>query len=314
MAIDLILAAALAGGGALAVGRRAAAREAAAEAAFPPTGRMIDAGGYRVHVHVEGQGPDLVLIHGANGNTRDFTFGLIPQLRDRFRVIAMDRPGLGWSQDAGDPGIDPREQARILRSAAAQLGVRRPVVLGQSYGGSVAMAWALADRDTAGLVIVSGATMPWQGGLGPWYTVPASRTGAATLVPLVSAFAPYNRAAALMTTIFAPDPVPPGYAEHIGVPLVLRRQPLRINARQVNGLKPHLIEMAAEYPRLTLPVEIVHGAEDTIVPAGIHALPLADRLRAAALDVIAGAGHMPHHTHADRVIAAIDRARLRAAP
>lgn len=312
MAIDLILAAALAGGGALAVERRAAARESAAEAAFPPTGRMIDAGGRRVHVHVEGQGPDLILIHGANGNTRDFTFGLMPRLRDRFRVIAMDRPGLGWSQDAGEPGIAPREQARILRLAAEQLGVRRPLVLGQSYGGSVAMAWALDDRDTAGLVIVSGATMPWDGGLGPWYTVPASRTGAATLLPLVAAFAPYRHAGTLMAKIFAPDPVPPGYDAHIAVPLVLRRRPLHTNARQVNGLKPHLIEMAADYPRLTLPVEIVHGAEDRIVPARIHALPLAERLASATLDVISGAGHMPHHTHADRVIAAIDRARLRA--
>jgi pimeloyl-ACP methyl ester carboxylesterase len=174
------------------------------------------------------------------------------------------------------------------------------------------MAWAVGGPDTAALVVVSGATMPWEGGLGPWYTIPASRAGAATLVPLVSALAPYDRAAGLMTTIFAPDPVPAGYAAHIGVPLVLRRRPLRTNARQVNGLKPHVTAMAAVYPRLTLPVEIVHGSLDRIVPPQIHALPLADLLSGASLDLIDGAGHMPHHTHADRVIAAIDRARLRA--
>jgi pimeloyl-ACP methyl ester carboxylesterase len=312
LAAELILAAALAGGGALAVDRRAAAREAAAEAAYPPTGRMLDADGHRVHAHVEGDGPDLILIHGANGNTRDFTFRLIPRLRDRFRVIAMDRPGLGWSGDAGAAGIDPRVQARILARAAARLGARRPIVLGQSYGGAVAMAWPGAFPDTAALVIVSGATMPWAGGLGPWYTVPASALGGATLLPMVTALAPYGMAAGLLTKIFAPDPVPEGYADHIGLPLVLRRRPLRTNARQVNGLKPHLIEMSGGYPHLTLPVEIVHGGVDRIVPADIHAVPLAARLPGAALDLIAGAGHMPHQTHADRVIAAIDRARLRA--
>jgi pimeloyl-ACP methyl ester carboxylesterase len=309
---ELILAAALAGGTALAVDRRARAREAAAERAYPPTGRMIDAGGLSLHVHVEGQGPDLVLIHGANGNTRDFTFRLTPRLRDRYRVVAMDRPGLGWSQDAGPAGIDPREQARLLRVAAGRLEVRRPIVLGQSYGGAVAMAWALADPDTAALVVVSGATMPWQGGLGPWYSVPASRLGAATLLPLICAFAPYRAMAGLLPTIFDPDPVPERYADHVGVPFVLRRRALATNARQVNGLKPHLIEMAAGYPGLGLPVELVHGALDRIVPADIHARPLAAILPAAALDLVPDAGHMPHHTHTDRVIAAIDRARLRA--
>jgi pimeloyl-ACP methyl ester carboxylesterase len=70
--------------------------------------------------------------------------------------------------------------------------------------------------------------------------------------------------------------------------------------------------MARDYPRLSLPVEILHGIADTIVPADIHALPLSRRLPDARLTLIDGAGHMPHHTHPDAIIAAIDRARLRA--
>jgi len=45
----------------------------------------------------------------------------------------------------------------------------------------------------------------------------------------------------------------------------------------------------------------------------VHSGPLSERLATVNLDVIPGAGHMPHHTHADRVIAAIDRAIARAA-
>jgi pimeloyl-ACP methyl ester carboxylesterase len=310
-ALALGAAAAATGGAALAVAARARARERAAEAAYPPTGTLVDAEGLRVHAHVEGAGPDLVLIHGANGNTRDFTFRLIPLLRGRYRVTAFDRPGLGWSQDAGPAGTDPRVQARILRAAAARLGLRRPIVLGQSYGGAVAMAWALQDPQTAAAVLVAGATMPWEGGLGLWYRLPASRFGGAVVVPLAVALAPYSGAEPVLRAIFAPDPVPQGYGAHVGTPLVLRRAPLRTNSRQVNGLKPHLVAMAADYPRLTLPVEIVHGDRDTIVPAATHALPLAACIPGAAVDIIPGAGHMPHHSHAARVIAAIDRARLR---
>ncbi len=56
--------------------------------------------------------------------------------------------------------------------------------MGHSYGGAVAMAWGLNRHARhAALVIVSGATMPWPGGLGPFYAVTGSRLGAATVIP-----------------------------------------------------------------------------------------------------------------------------------
>ena len=309
LAASLIAATLVLGGCAAVVDRRATAREALAEAAYPPTGTFVTVDGLRVHAHIEGSGPDVVLIHGASGNTRDFTFGLMDRLKSDFRVIAFDRPGLGWSDSAGDRGVDPLVQADILRAAAGQLGVRDPVVLGHSYGGAVALAWALREPDgPRALVLLGGAAMPWPGGLGPWYGVTASRVGGATVVPLVSAFAPPAQAEGVVASIFAPDPVPPGYTAHVGAGLTLRRDTLRANARQVNGLKPHIARMAENYGALTLPVEIVHGTADTIVPARIHAIPLSERLPQARLTLIDGAGHMPHHTHPEVVVEAIRRA------
>ncbi|NBO21346.1 MAG: alpha/beta hydrolase, partial [Rhodobacteraceae bacterium] len=141
-----------------------------AEAAFPPQGQFLLVEGHRVHAVVAGTGPDLVLIHGASGTTRDFSFDLIPALAQRYRVIAFDRPGLGYSDDLGEAGLDPREQARVLALAADQLGVTSPVVLGQSYGGIVALAWAeLRPRQVAALVLVSGVALPWPGDIDPLY-------------------------------------------------------------------------------------------------------------------------------------------------
>jgi len=312
LAISLGLLGLAAGGAAPATTRRAALREAAAEAAFPAMGTLIHACGLTVHAEVAGIGPDLVLIHGANGCTRDFTFALVDRLRGRYRVVVLDRPGLGWSQDGGAATVSPAAQAAVLRAACAQLGVTRPIVLGQSYGGSVAMAWALQEPAPAALVIVAGATMPWPGGLGLTYRLTAHPLAATMLVPLASAWITDARIDRTLTAIFAPDPVPEGYAAHVGTALALRRGSLKANARQVNGLRPHVVDMARDYPRLTLPVEILHGTADTIVPAQVHALPLAQRLPNADLTLIEGAGHMPHHTHPEAVIAAIDRARLRA--
>jgi pimeloyl-ACP methyl ester carboxylesterase len=313
LAASLFIAAALIGGGAVLVDRRVAARSAAAEAAYPPTGRILQVRGRAVHADVSGIGPDVVLIHGASGNTRDFTFDLTQRLAARYRVIAFDRPGLGWSDDAGDAGISPQGQAEILREAARQLGVQRPVILGHSYGGAVAMAWALQDPDgPTALVLLGGATLPWPGGLGGWYSLASSRLGRTTVVPLVSAFAPMSRTQDAIAAIFAPDPVPPGYAAYIGAGLTLRPGSLATNARQVNGLRPYIVEMSQAYAQLSLPVEILHGTADTIVPADVHAIPLSTRLTDAVLTLLPGIGHMPHHADPAAVVAAIDRAAARA--
>lgn len=310
---SLILAATALGGCALLTDRRAAAREQAAEAAFPPTGRLIAVEGRRIHAHVEGAGPDLILIHGASGNARDFTFRMVAALKDRYRVIAFDRPGLGWSDPWGPDAISPTVQAAILQAAARDLGVTRPIVLGHSYGGAVAMGWGLtATPDTAALVIVSGATMPWPGGLGALYEVNKTGFGGAVVIPALSAFVPPALVERVVASVFAPDPVPEGYAAHFGAELSLRRATMVANARQVGYLKPHIERMAAAYPRLDLPVEIVHGGADSIVPAKIHALPLSERLPDARLTLIEDAAHMPHHSHMAEVIAAIDRAAARA--
>ncbi|WP_299783406.1 alpha/beta hydrolase [uncultured Roseobacter sp.] len=300
---------------------RAVARETQAETAYPPSGQFIEVDGTRVHLRIEGQGPDLVLIHGANGSMRDFTFDLMGRLTDRYRVIMVDRPGLGWSSRAGESysGVlntwaePPAVQARVLQKALDQVGVTRPIVLGHSYGGAVALAWALErPEDTAALVLLGAASNPWPGNLGLLYQINSTRIGSALMIPLIAAFAPAARIEEAVASIFAPQATPDGYLDHFGPEMTLRRPTLRANAQQVNSLRPHVVEMATQYPSLSLPVEILHGTEDTIVPLRVHSEPLAQLLPNATLIRMQGVGHMPHHADPDAVEAAIDRAATRA--
>ena len=87
---------------------------------------------------------------------------------------------------------------------------------------------------------------------------------------------------------------------------------MRANARQVAGLRPHVVRMARAYGRLPMPVEAVHGDADTIVPFDIHAAPLEGQISGARVTPLPGIGHMPHHVALDAVVAAIDRATARA--
>jgi pimeloyl-ACP methyl ester carboxylesterase len=287
---------------------RASAREAAAEAAYPPSGSFVTVDGKRMHYEMKGQGPDLVMIHGASGSLRDLTFGLRDRLANRFRVIAVDRPGLGHSDALDETSL--LAQARFIKAGVAQLGVTDPVILGQSYGGAVALAWAL-DGGPKALVLVGSPSMPWPGKLDPWYRLTATWPGRHLAIPLVSAFVPQSYVASATASVFAPDPVPPGYEDHLGAALTLRRNTLEANTRQINALRAELVTMVPRYDTLTLPVELIHGSVDTIVPLHIHSHPLSQLLPNATLTVLPGAGHMPHHAQADLVIQAIRRAALR---
>lgn len=299
---------------------RAAVREARAEASHPPASEMIDVDGVAVHYRVMGQGPDLVLLHGASGNMNDFTLGFADRLTDRYRVILFDRPGLGWTErPPGHGGAwntreeSPLEQAALLQKAADRIGVRNPIVMGHSFGGIVAIGWALSrPDDTAALVLVSAVSEPWPGELGWTYTVLGSRLGGALVVPLITAFVPQGYVSASIESIFAPQTAPKGYADHIGVGLTLRRDSTRANAQQVNASRPHVVEMQKSYSKLTLPIEAVHGDADTIVPLSVHAQVLMGDVPNGHLTVLEGQGHMPQHTAPEAVEAAIDRAAARA--
>ncbi len=295
---------------------RATRAETAAETRWPPVGRFVEVNGTRVHYVQQGQGPDVVLLHGASGNLRDFTFDLVDRLAQSYRVTAFDRPGLGYTGRA-DPSYEnaftrgaesPQEQAALLAAAASQIGVKAPVVVGHSFGGAVAMAWGL-DHDASGVVSLGGAIMPWPGGLDRQYRIVGSSIGGAVLPPFVAAFANPDETAGILSRIFAPQAAPEGYQAHVGPGLSLRRATIRANGKQVNSLRPALVEMSKRYPAMPVPVELIHGTADTIVGLAIHSETAEQILPQARLTRLEGVGHMPHHARPGAVVEAVRRLR-----
>ena len=282
---------------------------------YPPLGQIVTVAGRRVHALTMGSGRDVVLIHGASGQLRDLV-DLMQHLAPHYRVTALDRPGLGHSDSLDGGGVDPAAQARHLAEACAQLGITAPIVLGQSYGGTVALAWGLGvvgPQQAAALVLVSSPSLPWPGKLDWWYQLTDTKLGRALGVPMATALVTDGYLERLIPGLFAPSPEPPGYAKATGAALALPRRNMASNARQINGLYAHVTAMQGHYPGLTLPIELVHGEADTIVPLHIHSQPLAGLIASARLTVLAGAGHMPHHTHVNDVVGAVTRAANRIA-
>ena len=292
---------------------KAARHEARAQEAYPPLGQFVTVDGVRLHLLQVGQGPDIVLIHGASGNMRDFTMDLVRRLSDRYRVTVVDRPGLGHSDRLDRDGATIFEQADILVRAVAALGVERPLVLGHSYGGAVALAWATRHPDnTAGLILLAAASNPWDTPLSTYYRVLSHPLGQRLAVPLLTAWVPDHVVTDTIASVFAPQETPQGYADYIGAGLTLQRRALRENALQRAGILAEVTAMVPDYAALDLPVEILHGDRDTTVWASIHSEPLSRQIAGANLVIMPGVGHSPHHAEPQTVVAAIDRAAARA--
>src|SRR5436190_9552853 len=89
-----------------------------------------------VHVAEAGEGPPLLLLHGWPQHWWCFRH-LIPQLSERFRVIAPDLRGLGWS-DAPPEGYEKRQLAGDILELLDHEGLARVSVMGHDWGGFVA--------------------------------------------------------------------------------------------------------------------------------------------------------------------------------
>lgn len=281
--------------------------------ATPEPGRMLVVGGRRVHCHAAGAGPAIVLLHGASSHSADFMFGLFQRLARDFRAVAFDRPGLGLSEALHPDGETFAEQAAHLDAACELLGVERAIILGHSFGAGVCMAWALERPErVAALVTIAGVTMPWPRTMESFLQLAAREPDGATLARLISVTTERAFTHSPLETIFAPQPVLPGYAEALRLPAAYRRSAFRANARQVARLRTEVEALAPRYPSLALPVEVLHGTHDAVGSIMVHARAMARSLPDARLTELPGLGHMLHLVAQDDVLAAVARARVRA--
>ena len=290
---------------------KAVKHEKRAMASHPPEGEIIVVDGHRVHAVVlspEKPLADVVLIHGASGNTRDFTHDLAHQLAQKYRVFVFDRPGLGYTDRINRTGATLQQQVDLLSKAALQLGADKPIVLGQSYGGSVALAWAVYHpKRLSGLVLLAAASQTWETGLSTYYKILSHPWIGPLAIPYLTAYVHDERVNRELDAIFEPQQPPAGYDAYIGAGLTLRRDSLRANALQRANLKEEIRAMMPNYGTISVPTEILHGDADMTVGLHIHSEPLEKQIADAHLTVLPGIGHMPQHSSKPQVLEAVDR-------
>ena len=281
-----------------------------AEKKAPPIGRFIDVEGERLHVLDMGPRDStrspVVLIHGASVNMRDMKMALGDRLATDRRVIIIDRPGRGYSTRPDD-GYKLGVQARLIKGAVDALGVERPVVVGQSFGGAVALRYALDfQRTMNGLVLLAPVSHQWPGGIA-WYNN-VSQWPVAGLVLRRFVIPAYGQlsAEAGVTKSFAPDTPPDRYYDETGLALLFRAKDFKSNAADIANLKAEIIAQQERYSELKIPVAIVTGDADTTVSPELHSKKLAEQIEGSTLTLLPETGHALHHAETDAILAIID--------
>lgn len=268
-------------------------------------------GGRTLRVLETGQGSPVVLVHGVLGGAEDMAMGLFDALSPTHRLIAVDRPGHGFSRRERFESA-PTRQAELIRGALLQLGVERPVVLGHSLGGAVALAYARAwPAEVRGLVLLAPAAYPEFRPFEHTYLTPRATPW---FGPLVSQAAHHGVDPAVLPlmqkAMFAPQEIPEAWARGFPHERVIRAEQMTANGEDMAEM-PALAELAMSYRSIAAPAVILSGDKDGIVSPNRHARALVQALPNARLEMLPGLGHMIHHFAADRIAAAVEELSAR---
>lgn len=262
----------------------------------------------RLHYTDRGLGVPVLLIHGTGVTAEDFAAsGLVDRLAERYRVIAIDRPGYGYSERPGR-GWSARAQADLIQQALTALGVDRAIVLGHSWGTLVALHMALDfSQRVYGLVLTSGYYFPSP-------RVDSLVIGAAATPVLgtvmrhtLSPFVARLLAPRIEQRMFAPNPVPHAFHEAVPRSLMVRPEQLRATAEDAARLVATAADLSDRYEGLRdMPLTILAGGGDGIVAPAGQSSRLAQMLPHARFHIFPNGGHMLHYFYGDHVARAID--------
>jgi len=253
-------------------------------------GSFLDIDGRRIHYVQAGRGDPIVLIHGWNGSTFDMRY-TIPELAQRYRVIAIDLPGYGYSARAQDGDYSVAGLGEIVPRVMDRLRIERAVVLGHSMGGLIAQWLALHYPERVErLILVDSATVK---------EMFAGRNWGLLLRPLLPLLAPIalNRGAVrrgLRSAVHDPACVTPEAIEGRLRTLQVKGH-LRAQAKQLSDRRK---DPEFDPGQIRQPALLLWGEHDRWVKLSAGE-ELARAIPNARLVTIHGAGHLPLEEQAE---------------
>jgi pimeloyl-ACP methyl ester carboxylesterase len=276
------------------------------ELKFAPEGKFVDVGADRLHYIEYGTPgkPAIVFVHGLCGQLRNFAYMDMRALAKDYHVVLVDRPGAGQSIRGEGSRANVYAQARTIAQFIAKLGLDRPVVFGHSLGGAITLALGLNHaQQVRRLGLIAPLTMYENTAPGPFKALRLRWEPLRRLISLTGAVP-----AALLINhqavkgVFHPERVPFDFGTKGGGDSGLRSHTFYAASSDMVAAPDDLPDMEMRYATMPVPVDMLFGREDAILPYDKHALGLQKRLPSVNLRTVAG-GHMLPVTQPDDTLA-----------
>jgi pimeloyl-ACP methyl ester carboxylesterase len=270
--------------------------------------RFIEVNGLDVHYKTMGSGtPTFLLLHGFGASIFSWREVMAP-LSDQGTVIAYDRPAFGLTErpmnwDEGENPYASEAQVDLVIDLLEALEVEQAILVGNSAGGTVAAATALAHPERVEALVLVDAAI-YMGGGAPAFIQPLLQLPQFdTIGPLLARRIQAQGDAFLRSAWHDPEKITPEIIEGYWRPLRAQHWDQALweltRASRASDLDERLDE-------LTLPTLVITGDDDRIVPTE-QSLRLADELPNADLVVIPNCGHVPQEECPEAFMDAINK-------
>jgi magnesium chelatase accessory protein len=252
--------------------------------------RFVTASGMNWHVQIMGQGPVALLLHGTGASTHSFA-ELAPILAGHFTVVAVDLPGHGFTTQPPRAQMSLPGMAGSVAGLLQALGLKPVLAVGHSAGAAILIRMCLdgliAPR---ALVSLNGALWPLQGAASPLFAPLAKLFARNPLVPMIFSW-------------HAADPKIVGRLLHgTGSKLTPRQAEFYSRLARRSGHAQAALTMmanwdlpplAADLPKLTVPLLLMTGGNDKSIPPS-DAARVQAVLPGARHENMPGLGHLAH--------------------
>jgi len=265
-----------------------------------PPSAFVDIDGMQVHVRDEGPrdaARTIVLLHGT-GNSLHTWDAWARRLKERDRVVRLDRPGFGLTGPSPSGDYTMEYYAGFMRRFFDRMDIERAIVAGNSAGGHVAWRFAVAEPSrVSGLVLIAAAGYPKTVPPAIGFRIAMSPVGSFVLHVLPKSF----MANSIRRTY--------GDATKVTQEVIDRTYEVVMRTGVRAALGPALRQGraandAALIPKIAAPTLILWGTEDSVLP-----LADADRFKAdiagSELVVFPGVGHLPQEEAPQETLAAL---------
>jgi magnesium chelatase accessory protein len=252
--------------------------------------RFVSAGGLRWHIEDMGSGPVALLLHGTGASTHSWR-RFAPILAHRFRVIALDLPGHGFTESPRASQLTLPHMAQSIAALLNVLHVKPDIAIGHSAGAAILCRMALDHRlDATAIVSLNGAFLPFGGPANQFFGGIAKLLFMNPFVPRLFSWHAYDNATVRRMIGGTGSQIDP---EGLALYGRLFRNSSHVAAALGMMASWDLETLSRDLPKLKCKLTLIAASNDKAVPPDV-AFRVQDMVPGSKVILLRNLGHLAH--------------------